>query len=872
VCLRISKKDQELSTTNQPLTNVPPPVLEPHEAVARLTQQHIEEARDHNAIAQARAAMPKMEEDASSPFEVTTGIEKTPLGKAYADASDWLNTHEKHLSEKYLAPFRQGLDNMASDLQQAGETGHTASGGQLSPLSRALVEGAGSMLRFVPVGKNVKETAAALAPMPGGLGKLDFSSIPSHTAIASAETQGLRSAIEKPDFTSIESHIEHTGGLKTGTGVDNPASPLRTMVTDADAEARVGRRLNRKPGIGEPKNDALVLKDKDGKTYVYGNASTSQIQKRWNSHLDDETIQQWREWYPNIGKQFRESFGEGEEGAKKMMAWLGSQQNTSPSGGMMNVLRAEDLLSGQPKIKSAGIAENNIFSMLKGEVPEGGYGAKLHDFVDSALGKKTRTVMGDDVRGGAPAVVDVHGARGMGFTDQTLVDHVESKFGKDASAKLKADMSGAPSEQQYEFGSKKLNKIAADLNKKNFMGGGWTAHQVQAVDWASMIKQFGREPELPNTIFDKNVRTISYEVGFGKDSPYAKQFPALSSLPYEKAAAITRDVSDHVVKIANEEAGGHVVSNLFGPGGWQTNPPAPSGQLGHLASPEAAERAANAIGFLLQQDAVLTSRPLQSGTSHFFQIAAPSKELSDPSKVQKFFTDLREQFPRVDGFMPVNTPTGGTGIKILKINGHFSEKDIAALKKAAEIAGDKSKMERLEITHGPAEVRVAENDWRKNPDGKNYRQRIGQIGRPDFQRRMELQHAPSTEEAIRNAFRKHAPEALGPNGETVYYHGAPAEAVEEIRSNGLKSDEIDMRTGEGRVYFTPDREQAIRSGQAKSPSGRAAVVHVEPSAASEWGYQGMERRSTGPVPTSKIRHIEEVASGTPEALGGQGEK
>jgi hypothetical protein len=42
--------------------------------------------------------------------------------------------------------------------------------------------------------------------------------------------------------------------------------------------------------------------------------------------------------------------------------------------------------------------------------------------------------MGDDVRGGAPAVVDVHGARGMGFMDQTLVDHVESKFGKGASA------------------------------------------------------------------------------------------------------------------------------------------------------------------------------------------------------------------------------------------------------------------------------------------------------------------------------------------------------------------------------------------------------------------------------------------------------
>jgi hypothetical protein len=748
-----------LSTTNQPLTNVPPPTLEPHEAVARLTQQHVEEARDHNAIAQARAAMPKMEEDTSSPFEAETGIGKTPLGKAYSDASDWLKTHEKNLSEKYLAPFRQGLDNMASDLQQAGETGHTASGGQLSPLSRALVEGAGTMLRFVPVGKDLKETAAALAPMPGGLGRLDFSSVPTHTAVSDAETQGIKAAIEKPDFTSIESHIEHTGGLKTGTGADNPASPLRTMVADADAEARVGRRLNRKPGIGEPKNDALVLKDKDGKTYVYGDASTSQIQKRWNSHLDDETIKQWRDWYPNIGKQFRESFGEGEEGAKKMMAWLGSQQNTSPSGGMMNVLRAEDLLSGQPKIKSAGIAENNIFSMLKGEVPEGGYGAKLHDFVDSALGKKTRTVMGDDVRGGAPAVVDVHGARGMGFTDQTLVDHVESKFGKDASAKLKADMSGAPSEQQYEFGSKKLNKIAADLNKKNFMGGGWTAHQVQAVDWASTIKQFGREPELPNTIFDKNTRRVSFETAFGTETPYSKMFPKLSDLPYEKAHAITQDVSNHVLDLVNKESGGHIIDSVYGPGGWHESV-SPSAQTNLLSSPEGAERTTNMLGYLLQQDAVISSRPQLSGKGHEFTILEPGgKTLEDPEQVRAFWNAFRAEYPKAEGFMPVKT-ADGSGISILKLRGHFSEKDVESLRAASEKAADHVKMEEIEITHGPADVQLVSNDWKVNPNGESYLQRLTEVGRPGLQARIQREFGPSVEKAIRDAFRKHAPETL----------------------------------------------------------------------------------------------------------------
>lgn len=92
-----------------------------------------------------------------------------------------------------LKPFRTGLDNMASDLQDAAESGHTKSGGKLTPTTRALVGGAGEMLKMVPVGKDVKESAAALLTPPEispearaalkGEKVLDFSKLAGHAEI-----------------------------------------------------------------------------------------------------------------------------------------------------------------------------------------------------------------------------------------------------------------------------------------------------------------------------------------------------------------------------------------------------------------------------------------------------------------------------------------------------------------------------------------------------------------------------------------------------------------------------------------------------------------------------------------------------------------
>src|SRR5947208_752788 len=52
----------------------------------------------------------------------------TPLEQAYGHAKKFLENHSQHLSEKVLTPFRTGLDNIADELQQAAESGHTKSG------------------------------------------------------------------------------------------------------------------------------------------------------------------------------------------------------------------------------------------------------------------------------------------------------------------------------------------------------------------------------------------------------------------------------------------------------------------------------------------------------------------------------------------------------------------------------------------------------------------------------------------------------------------------------------------------------------------------------------------------------------------------
>ena len=154
-------------------------------------QTDLSDLRIHT-LQQARAELPEVK--ATPPWEEEPTLpvpSTTKLGKAYDAAKSWLGEHEQHLSEKYLTPFRQGLDNMAEDLQQAGESGHTKSGGQLTTPARLLVEGTGALLKQVPVGRNVKETVQAMAVPP---------ELPEGKALSRELKAGERAAIDLSDL------------------------------------------------------------------------------------------------------------------------------------------------------------------------------------------------------------------------------------------------------------------------------------------------------------------------------------------------------------------------------------------------------------------------------------------------------------------------------------------------------------------------------------------------------------------------------------------------------------------------------------------------------------------------------------------------
>lgn len=78
------------------------------------------------------------------------------------------------------------------------------------------------------------------------------------------------------------------------------------------------------------------------------------------------------------------------------------------------------------------------------------------------------------------------------------------------------------------------------------------------------------------------------------------------------------------------------------------------------------------------------------------------------------------------------------------------------------------------------------------------------------------------------------------------YHGAPAESVDDILKNGLSSDE-------GRIYATPDREEAIKYGKAKSASGKGVALQVNSEDFPDFGYHGLEKRSRGSIDASRIK-------------------
>jgi hypothetical protein len=150
-------------------------------------------------------------------------LQGTKLQKAYDAAKSWLGEHEDKIDEQYLKPFRQGLDNMADDLQSAAESGHTQGGVPLTGPTKALTEAAAAGLRMVPIGKTVKDTAAAVIAPP----ELNESALAKNLV----EGEGLIYKGEVSPGTGIHmiEHPDHPGITSTFRGEMTPENVHANM-------------------------------------------------------------------------------------------------------------------------------------------------------------------------------------------------------------------------------------------------------------------------------------------------------------------------------------------------------------------------------------------------------------------------------------------------------------------------------------------------------------------------------------------------------------------------------------------------------------------------------------------------------------------
>ena len=187
----------------------------------------------------------------------------------------------------------------------------------------------------------------------------------------------------------------------------------------------------------------------------------------------------------------------------EILAWLGSQRAASPARGITDLMRVLDAIKEDrvlPKTGpgSIGVAARTMEQLARGstELSEGAR-AKISDFVDAALRKKTRRWMGEHPDFGGPAVVDRWGYRSWGFVDgdwQKLNPHL-------AADKI--------NDHVYEFVARKYQELADEMNKVGFDDRkDWTVEEAQAMDWAAVQRYNGAEPEGMQYAFDLNARTL----------------------------------------------------------------------------------------------------------------------------------------------------------------------------------------------------------------------------------------------------------------------------------------------------------------------------------------------------------------------------
>jgi hypothetical protein len=314
---------------------------------------------------------------------------------------------------------------------------------------------------------------------------------------------------------------------------------INTPKFHAMVEGRMRRRAKRiredeagkdpeRFGMGPP-GPARKLARNDGQPFWLGRMTVEQRIDMIEHYVPDPVdMAKWANWYKEVKVEF-DAMTPGEPGFAKeaMFAWLIQQRNTGPKKAFHDMIaKLASNLFGEP-IGRVGLSDlildaqfpphtRRLRPLRQGEggkaSVEIGEWIKLMDFLDSAYGKSTRSVMGSDPDGGSPYVVDVWSGRTAGALDKKRA--VETLIGKKANkvfrgnkeatrlirAYKKTDVSFT--EPQYEWVAARGRELTREFNRREMLGRkDWTTEEVQAVEWAAAQRMWGVKPDHPTDIF-----------------------------------------------------------------------------------------------------------------------------------------------------------------------------------------------------------------------------------------------------------------------------------------------------------------------------------------------------------------------------------
>ena len=700
-----------------------------------------------------------------------------------------------------------------------------------------------------------------------------------------AETATVEREGRVPDFPTAEK-FSRKRARKTPAPVGD--NPFPTPPED-EIQARLGRKAKRTDVAGAtestgPRNPRQEIVNDDGEVVaVVGKITFDDWINQTETRLDDAGIAAAREWYPEAAKSYQKYFGK--DWPNFLAAWLMANQQASPSTAAMNAVRSREQAltqAAQAPVSQeveAGLAADRLFDFWMameagGELPSGG-AQKLYDFIDSGLLRETRSWMGDDVRGGAPAVADVHSLRDTGFVDATYQKFLQENYG----VRVETDTSGSPGENQYERSGDFMRALSDHLNDINYKGGGWTPYQVQSVGWMATTKFLGKPGQTAEDSILFNIRNLPFEVAFGEGSPYSETFVDYYQLPAIGQKEVTGIAAEAAADFAREVTGVAEINRYVSTGGWLDDSLNPNMVEQVVASPEAMMDMASIIGYAVEQTGMFPYRivPTKTGKSKLALKIRPSDvskdllnndtnmailwdkirnaELAGTKKAEKQLAKERKA-GKEDARLPDedNIITGYTGT--IDENGNSSMLILFDTKKAGLLArlepdGDVisaiSKISEemgfdLDVEAAYYEGDYIENNWTEDKEGGGYLQRIHQ------------RYGPAVAERVKNFKRGQLEPLL-------------EDSITSARLKYGNREKFSRRSTDSAVESRiPDRAGLSRSErqlQAQDRSGATAQeeVRVEGLPAS-YNIPG-----TGPVPTEPFAPARQAAREYGQTVG-----